>query len=228
MIKNIFIDLDNTIIKDEIEDAEYYRNALEKYGYNPDDCYILCETIDLYEASLTEDNPCYNKRECMEFINKHLNKDYCYELVDSINEMIGLYWTKRVMIPEDIMRKLSEKYNLYVFTNYFGETQLERLKTIGYDKYFKKVFGADEYGLKKFNKSFRKVLDEIKAKPEECLFIGDSLMGDVAIPKKVGMEAILFDYDGSRNDKNLIKDMNVSDYKVMTDFNQIFELIENM
>ena len=53
-------------------------------------------------------------------------------------------------------------------------------------------------------------------------------MGDVAIPKKVGMEAILFDYDGSRNDKNLIKDMNVSDYKVMTDFNQIFELIENM
>ena len=226
MIKNIFIDLDDTIIKDELEDADYYRNALEKYGYDPDEARVLYDTIDLYEASLTEDNPYYNKKDCIEFINEHLNKNYCVELVDAINEMIGLYWTKRIMVSEEIIKALSKKYNLYVFTNYFTDAQFLRLKTIGYDKYFKKVFGADLYGLKKFNKSFEKVLNEIKAKPEECLFIGDSLMGDVAIPKKIGMDAILFDFDGQRNETELIKDLNIGEYKIMTDFNQIFELIE--
>ena len=226
MIKNIFLDLDNTIIKDEDEDAEYYKIALEKLGYNPEDYYRVYEAIDLYEADLTEDNSCYNKEDCLEYINKYLNKNYSIELIDLLSEIVGIYWTKRIMIPEEVIKKLSERYNLYVFTNFFAESQLLRLKTIRYDKYFKKVFGADEYGLKRFEKSFHNVLGEINAKPEECLFIGDSLEGDVIMPKKIGMEAILFDYDGKRNKKELLKEDENYNYKVMTDFNQIFELIE--
>ena len=37
MIKNLFFDLDDTIIKDDKSDAEEYKEALKKYGYNEED-----------------------------------------------------------------------------------------------------------------------------------------------------------------------------------------------
>lgn len=40
--------------------------------------------------------------------------------------------------------------------------------------------------------------------PQECIMIGDNYLQDIAVPKKVGFEAILIE-NPETNDKNYIK-----------------------
>ena len=140
MIKNIIFDLDNTIILDLEDDAEYYREALRIAGYDESDYYNIYCAIDEYENLITEENIYYEKNALLYLINKSLGKNYSIELIDAINYVIGKYWSKRVLLNENTVKYLSEKYNLYVYTNYFEEAQVERINNIGYSKYFKKVF----------------------------------------------------------------------------------------
>ena len=146
------------------------------------------------------------------------------KLIDEILKLSGKYWTKRVIIDENTIRKLSEKFNLYVYTNYYTKVQENRLRNIGYLKYFKKVFGADKYGSKVFKKAFEKVLKEINAKPEECIMIGDDKSRDILAANNVGMKSILYDYTGEKSKKIV----DVKDYIVIRDFDKIFEELENL
>ena len=118
--------------------------------------YDIYEAIDEYDKLITEDNMYYDKTEMLKTINKLLHTNYDMKLIDEILKLSGKYWTKRVIIDEKTIRKLSEKFNLYVYTNYYTEVQENRLRNIGYLKYFKRVFGADKYGSKVFKKAFEK------------------------------------------------------------------------
>lgn len=224
MIKNLIFDLDDTIIKDEKEDSECYKEALKNCGYSEEKYYDIYEAIDEYDKLITEDNMYYDKTEMLKTINKLLHTNYDMKLMDEILKLSGKYWTKRVIIDENTIRKLSEKFNLYVYTNYYTKVQENRLRNIGYLKYFKKVFGADKYGSKVFKKAFEKVLEEINAKPEECIMIGDDKSRDILAANNVGMKSILYDYTGEKSKKIV----DVKDYIVIRDFDKIFEELENL
>lgn len=213
-IKNIIFDLDNTIIFDTEEDSEYYREALINAGFSDDYFYGIYQVIDDYDKSITEDNPYYNEQEMLDFINYSLDQNFSMEVIDGIKEVAGREWTKRTLISNEILEYLFSKYNLYIYTNYFQEVQAERIKNIGYSKYFKGIFGADKYGCKQFKKCFERVLKEINAKPEECVMIGDDKSRDIIAANNVNMKSILFDYNGGRDKKEItaknyiiIKDM---------------------
>lgn len=221
MLRNIFFDLDNTIIKDEEEDAIYYKEALRKLSYDEDDYLEICNAIDEYDKFLTEENNYYNRKEMMDFINNILNKNYSYKLVDELINVVGKYWTKRVILKEDIVKYLSNKYNLYIYTNYYQEAQSKRIENIGYSKYFQKIFCADYYGSKPFKSSFEKILNELKAKPEECLMIGDDKTRDVLAANNIGMKSILYDYNGKRDKKEI----DVNNYIVIKDFEELKEIL---
>lgn len=224
MIKNLIFDLDDTIIKDEVEDSLCYKEALINCGYNGENYKAIYEAIDKYDKLITEDNMYYDKNEMLNTINKLLHTNYDIKLIDEMLKLSGKYWTKRVIIKEDILKKLSEKYNLYVYTNYFTEVQENRLKNIGYLKFFKKVFGADKYGSKPFKKSFEIVLNEISAKPKECIMIGDNIARDILAANNIGMKSILYDYNGKRD----ISNYNLINYKSINKFDQIFDTIEKL
>lgn len=220
MIKNLIFDLDNTIIKDDDKkDSQTYKEALKNCGYNEEKYYKIYVVIDEYDKSLTEQNMYYNEKDMLDFINKKLETQYEIKLIDELLKVAGKYWTKEILIQKEIIEKLALKYNLYVYTNYFTIAQEERLKNIGYLKYFKKVFGADKYGSKPFKKSLEKILNEINAKPNECIMIGDDKSRDILVANKVNMKSILFDFDGKR-DKKIC---DVKDYIILKDFNNIFE-----
>ncbi len=221
MIKNLIFDLDNTIIKDEDEDSLFYKEPLKKCGYDEENYYKVSVAIDKYDNLKTEENMYYDKNEMLNFINKTLNTNYEIRLIDELNLTIEKHWIKRVILKEELLKRLFEKYNLYVYTNYFGKTQANRLKNIGYLKYFKKVFGADEYGAKPFKKSFELVLKEINAKPEECLMIGDTIDKDILSANNIKMKSILYDYNGKRDKKEL----NFKNYVVISDLNELSKLL---
>lgn len=220
-IKNLIFDLDNTIILDEDEDIETYKEVLKELNYDPEDYRKIYNAVDEYELSVTEDELYFTREGLLNFLNRTLNRNYSIELINGLCDIIGKCWIRKILLDEDTVKYLASKYKLYIYTNFFGEPQYQRIKNIGYDKYFEKVFGPDNYGLKPYESSMRKVLSEIKATPEECLMIGDSKNKEILAASNVGMNAILYDYDG-RRDK---KDIELDNYIVVNDLKTLKEIL---
>ena len=220
-IKNIIFDLDNTIILDCKKDAESYKDVLKNNGYNENDYMEIYNAIGDYDNIIDEEHCFYNKIDMLNFINKGLNKKYSEKFIDEIIACVGEKWVNSVLISENTIEYLFSKYNLYVLTNYYQDAQNERINRIGYSKYFKKVFGADKYGCKQFKKSFERVLNEIDAKPEECIMIGDDKSRDIIAANNMKMKSILFDYNGKRDKKEIV----AKDYIIIKDMEELEKIL---
>lgn len=220
-IKYLIFDLDNTIILDEEEDINTYKEALESLKYNPKDYYKIYDAIDEYEVSVTEEELFFTKNGLLEFLNKNLNRNYSLELINKLCDIIGKYWIRKILLDEETVQYLSSKYKLYIYTNFFGDVQYERIKNIGYDKYFEKVFGPDKYGLKPYKKSINMVLNEIGCTADECIMIGDSKDKEILSASNVGMKAILFDYNGKRDKK----DIKIDNYIVIKELQELQDIL---
>lgn len=221
MIKNIIFDLDNTIIKYKDEYALNYKQALKNCGYDEDDYLNIYDVLDYYEHSLTDSNSFYSRKTMINFLNQKLNTNYDIKLIDELNAVIGKYWTHSILLPEDTLKYLSSKYNIYVFTNWFESPQADRLKNIGYLKYFKKIFGADTIGAKPFKSSFNNLLNYIEASSSECIMIGDNKKMDILGANNAGIPAILFDFDGKRDKPDIL----APNYKVITDLKALDKIL---
>ncbi|MBQ9657796.1 MAG: HAD family hydrolase [Clostridia bacterium] len=194
-IKNIIFDLDNTLIKDVDEDILEYKKALSNLNYDENDYSDIYSTIDMYESTKTNENIFYSKDELIDFINKNLNKNYSVSLIDELNKTIVNNWSNKPLISKEILEKLSNKYTLYVFSNWFKDAQISRLEKVGFSKYFKDVFTPEYYGAKPFKKSFKNILNKMNCSASECMMIGDSLRSDITGALNSGLHAILFSPD---------------------------------
>ena len=221
MVKNIIFDLDNTIILDKEEDAKYYKEVFIKLGYNQVCGQKIYKLVDDYDKTINEENPYYDSQKMLEFINNELHCNFQINAIEEIKKVVGKYWVKRVLISKDVIEYLYSKYNLYIYTNYYQDAQTERIKAIGYEKYFKNIFGADKYGCKQFKKCFECVLKEINAKSEECIMIGDDKSRDIVAPNNMNMKSILFDYNGKRDKKEI----DAKNYIVITNMNDLKKIL---
>lgn len=220
-IKNILFDLDNTLIKNEEEDIVYYKEALKNLGYNENDYKNIYKSIDDYHLTLTEDNNFYSKLNMLNFINKSLNKNYTIKLIDELNKYIAEYWIKHTFIQEATLKYLSSKYDLYVFTNWFRDTQVKRLENTGLVKFFKDVFASDYYGSKPFKNAFQNVINKLNCCSDECVMIGDNKSCDILGARNIGMNAILFNFDGNRDNPNI----KVNNYSIITNLKQLEDIL---
>lgn len=221
MIKNIIFDLDNTIIEDRDEYILYYKEALINCGYSEENYLNIYNAFEDYEHILDEKNRFYSRKTAIEFLNKKLGTNYDIKLIDEINEVIGKYWTKYVLLSEATLKYLSSKYNLYVFTNWFESCQAERLKNIGYYKYFARVFGADIVGAKPFAESFNTVFRFIDTLPSECIMVGDSKKNDILGANNVCMSAVLYNYNGKRD----LEEIYAPNYISITDLKELEKIL---
>lgn len=221
MLKNIIFDLDNTIIKYTNDYALHYKKALRNCGYNEDDYLNIYNAIDDYNVLLTETNPFYSRESLLTFLNKKLNTNYNIKLVDELIKVVGKYWINSVLLPEDTLKYLYSKYKLYVYTNYFENCQAQRLEKIGYLKYFSRVFGSDTIGAKPFKSSFDAVLNTLGCLPNECIMIGDNKRDDVFGANNAGIRAILFNYDGKRDTKDIF----APNYTVIADLKELEKIL---
>lgn len=93
----------------------------------------------------------------------------------------------------DLLRPLSEKYNLVLLSDHAREW-IEYIE--GHHKFlnvFKRSFYSFDLGMDKTSpETFRGVLTEVNASPEECLFVDDS-QANVEVARGVGVTSILFE-----------------------------------
>ena len=79
----------------------------------------------------------------------------------------------------------------------------EELKRQGLDEFADAVFCSDVGWRKPAEQIFRYALNKWNVKPEDCVFIGDDPIWDIAGPRAVGIEAILIDRKGvNKNQDN--------------------------
>lgn len=224
MLKNLIFDVDDTIIRYNPKlYSDTYKNVLRKLGIDEARSEELFFAIDKYDNSLTEEHPCLNKDEMLQFINKDMHLNCDNTLIDMALRCYSDEWIR----PEDVILKKEtldyfySKYNLYVFSNYFSDTVEKRIINIGMRDYFKGIYGSDQIGTKTFEQSYRNLLQQIGSNAEECMMIGDSKKRDVLSPRKIGMQAVLIDPDGTHDRPNIV----VDSYIKVNDVNELINII---
>ena len=182
MKKRLIFDLDNTLIiwQDKYKNA--IKKAIEHYNLNVD--YLeVNDLIEKYESSYSR----YDKKVLLNFINDKFNLNLNLDFID--------YWLHELGFMSDVskdnietLKYLSKKYELVILTNWFKETQIERLKNAKIYEYFKEVYGGDEY-MKPSKESYYIALGDKSI--EECIMIGDSIKIDLEGAEKINLDTIL-------------------------------------
>ena len=99
---------------------------------------------------------------------------------------------------EELCKKLSEKYELYIVTNGIGTVQQSRLALSGLLPYFKDVFVSEKIGSQKPEKKFFDfVFENIPEKDKSrVIIIGDSMSSDILGGINAGIDTCFFNPAG--------------------------------
>ncbi len=193
-------DIDNTLIpwKDEYVCGVY--NALQSCNldiskYDPKLIDAAIEDYDNHNKNL-------NKTKLLNFINNKCNYDLNNSFIDNLFKEQSRFATKDIEVEKTI-KYLSEKYDLYVITNWFTEIQENRLKKMGILKYFKKVYGADINYNKPDPRCFDIILKDYSKK--DCIYVGDNLEKDIKPTLNIGIRAIWFTNENNPNYEKITK-----------------------
>ena len=214
MIKRIIFDVDNVLIpwKDEYDIA--INEAFEEIGYLYDQKVVdaFLKARNEYEKNIKK----YSRKDMIEYINSKMERKLPYKFIDLYIKKLGNKVPDRLSKEYyNTLEYLSKKYELVVLTNWFEETQIERLKKLDIFKYFKAIYTGEEIA-KPYKQSFKNAMGD-KA-PEECAMIGDNIETDIsgAINGGIG-KAVWLDIDGKKEQYLSILDGVV----VINDFSEL-------
>ena len=192
MIKRIIFDLDNTLIDFPKNFEDGYKKVLLKHNLSndPKDLY---KVIGLYENN--DENKFYDKTRLLELINNTLNTS-----LDStfISDFFEMYNNLSSNVPESVketLEYLSSKYELFILSNWFTDSQKARMKNAGILNFFKEVYGTDIVPMKPRRESFMSLIDNLN--PNECVMIGDNLEVDIKVPYELGFNVYHLNKNGT-------------------------------
>ncbi len=184
ILKAIIFDIDNTLINWCDNFLKPLKDLLKEYGYKNQEIVLnINRSLDnhrYYYNKLTKEN-------LFEYINKENNTNLDINFINKLIEYQKELYYKDENVNETL-KYLSKKYDLYIMTDWFKETQTGRLKNMGILKYFKEIYGADNNYYKNNIKAYDVILNKYKC--NECLFVGDNLELDVKIPNSLGINVI--------------------------------------
>jgi len=201
-MKAIIFDVDNTLIDWQDEYVFVLRNLLLEMNPNftEEEILNIDNVIDTNEKYLSE----LSKGSFLKYINEKTGLNFDTNFLNKLIKGQGKCYKEDKELVETI-KYLSSKYDLYVISNWFTETQKLRLENLGVAKYFKKIIGGDENYFKPDIKCFDIILKDYKV--EECVYVGDKLEIDIKPALSIGMDAI-WKTNEETNEYKTIKDIN--------------------
>ena len=208
-MKRIIFDLDNTLIKWKNEYVSALKKTMEEFNV-PASVEEVNRVIDMQEdlhdimdrqLMLDDINKMCNLNLSLDFINR-LMVNQC-EISEVDEEVI------------ETLKYLSEKYELYVLTNYFKEPQIGRLKKAKIYEYFSKIIGGDDALIKPHKEIFMLACEGID--PSEATMVGDHIIRDIQGGKDAGLKVIQIDYLNKYEDNN--------DHPLIREFKQLKDLL---
>ena len=192
--KRFIFDLDRTLLTCDynmVETAVFEPVFKEKTDYL---MHNIAKMLDEYELF----NTSYDDERLSDFLKERSGLDFTPEIIEN--------WKNAMMFEADTMEegvielleylKAKDK-SLIVLTNWYGVSQIPRLKNAKIYDYFDEVL-TGEHQLKPHPESFIRAMD--KYCPDECVMIGDSIVKDYDGPRLHGIEAVLYDKDDIHSD----------------------------
>lgn len=199
-MKYIFFDLDNTLFP-TVEFAERARknaiNSMIELGLdgNPEKMYSILIKL------IKEKGPNY-KFHFNDLCKKLKVKKYL--IPKYVAGAVGAYHNTKYSISPfpsvpRILLNLKNNYKIYVASEGKPVKQWDKLIRLRISLLFDKVFITNK---KKNIKFFRNMLKIIKAKPEECIMVGDKPDSDIEPAKKLKIKTIRIKTEKFRNKKS--------------------------
>ena len=206
MIKNILIDLDNTLFDFYASEKKALKKTLIEIGLNPDE-KMLRRYSEINEAhwkrlekgELTREQVKVGRyRQLFDEYGVDISPEdttACYEkkLSEEGDLMDGAY---------ELLQYLKGRYRLYVVSNGTLVCQQGRLKNTGITDFFEKHFISQQIGYEKphkdfFDYCFKNIPD---FKREETIIVGDSISADIIGGKNAGIKTVWFNPSGEKSD----------------------------
>lgn len=215
MIRNVLLDLDDTLLDFHRAEAEAIRHTMKEIGIDPTD-----ETVALYSRI---NRSCWAKLETGEYTREevlHRRFDILFEALGVTGDAhetqklyeyrlsLGAYYLDGA---EDLLNELYGKYRLYLATNGIVNVQSRRIKDSGIGKYFDNIFVSEKIGYNKPDKRFFDcAFDEIPDfSLDETVIIGDTLTSDILGGINAGIKTVYFNPKGAKNDTGITPDYEI-------------------
>ncbi|HLW21031.1 MAG TPA: HAD family phosphatase [Cyclobacteriaceae bacterium] len=192
-IKNLIFDMGNVIIDIDIDlTLKELKSDLSENEFSLADEFMKSELHAAFESGNIDE------KEFRNGIRMAFNREWKDEWIDQV-------WnTLLLTIPKErikLLKTLRKDYNLYLLSNtnsiHFKVVEEIFKKDHPEDSFlglFDKVFLSHEMGLRKPDKKiYEKVVEEIEANPEQCLFF-DDLQENLNAAKEVGLQTYLINH----------------------------------
>lgn len=120
-------------------------------------------------------------------------------LADTFSDaFIGNLPLQKQLFPDarEVLEYLHKKYQLYILSNGFKETQVAKIEHSGLSPYFRHIFTSDELGTTKpGTEFFHRAISSVNARKQFCLMIGDDPIADIGGAAKYGIDQVFFNPD---------------------------------
>ena len=215
MIKNVFIDLDDTLFDFHKAEAIALSEMLNCFGVS-----INAELSERYSVINKSQWELLEKKEKtreqvlldrFSIFFSELGMDIPPQKAREIYEYrlgSGHFFIEGA---EQLISELYGKYDLYLASNGTEAVQVRRIASSGIEKFFKKIFISQAVG---FDKPSREYFDACFSRienfsNEETIIIGDSLSSDILGGKNANIKTCLYNPKAKENKTNIIPDFEV-------------------
>ena len=182
MVKRLIFDVDSTLITNVSFNDAVISTLKELNSFSSKNLENFFKGISTYESIYKS----YNRSD----YKKHLEENMGIILPNSFLDVFFSYLKDVVPPKNDKLIKtiddLARRYELVLLTNYFKESQLNRLNNMGIGKYFSDAYG--ESIIKPYPESYIEACGNNN--PKDCVMIGDSLSLDIKGALKNGLNAL--------------------------------------
>lgn len=201
--KNIYFDLDNTLWDFESNAREAFKEIF--------DIYQLWDRITDFEKFISTFTSCNEQlwekyrqgqiqKEALRIERFHLTLKQLDIKDNFISRQISEAYLKLVPQKSNLVRYayevldyLKSKYNLFILTNGFHETQNAKLINSGIRNYFSGMITSEDARWSKPDRRiFAYALKSVNARKSESVMIGDDLHVDIEGAKNFGMDQVFY------------------------------------
>lgn len=188
MIKRLIFDVDGTLICG-VNFINSVSETLKKLGvYSEDNVKAFLDGIKTYEQSY--DN--YNVIDYTIHMGNTINTTFSENFIPTLFSELKTCIPPRNPKLIDTIKRLSQNYEMVLLTNYFAESQLNRLNNMGIGEYFIECYG--EHSIKPNREAYLKACGNNR--PSECVMIGDDVFLDIRRAKEEGLNTIFVNSRG--------------------------------
>ena len=216
--KHLFFDLDHTLWDFAANEKQTLSFLFEKYNLNKyfagyDDFFAIYAPINSglwleYRTGIKKKQDLkyfrfINTFQAVGFNDVAIAKQFADEWIAMNSQQTAL-----TPYAREVLDYLFPKYEMYIITNGFIETQYAKLERSKLRQYFKKVYISEEIGYQKPKREFFEyAIKSSNACKAESLVIGDNMEVDILGAIDFGLDQVYFNPDKIPHEEKIFKEI---------------------